>query len=118
MSATSEELIIGGGRGSDEDPDGDLDVNDVDDDEEIIDDEDVGGDDTDDDDDDDATGNVGGVSVEINVKELIADIEKAKGDGDGSAAARRRLEALLEEKRLKRLLDEDDDFGFNDLDID
>jgi hypothetical protein len=62
--------------------------------------------------------NIGDVSVEINVEELVADIETAKGSGDASKAARRRLEALLEEKRLKRLLDEDDDFGFDDLDLD
>ena len=59
--------------------------------------------------------NVGGVSVEINVADLIADIEAAKDKTSDGAAARRRLEALLEEKRLKRLLDEDDDFGIDDL---
>lgn len=59
--------------------------------------------------------NVGGVSVEINVEELVSDIESAKkSDADGRAA-RRRLEALLEEKRLSRLLDEEDDFGIDDL---
>lgn len=61
-------------------------------------------------------GNVGGVSVEINVEELVSDIEKARDPSAAGAAARRRLEALLEEKRLKRLLDEDDDFGIDDLD--
>lgn len=60
--------------------------------------------------------NVGGVSVEINVEELVADIEQAKEPTKDGAAARRRLEALLEEKRLTRLLDEDDDFGISDLD--
>lgn len=60
--------------------------------------------------------NVGGVSVEINVQELVADIEQAKDPSSDGAAARRRLEALMEEKRLKRLLDEDDDFGIEDLD--
>ncbi|MEL6871094.1 MAG: hypothetical protein AAFO81_14940 [Pseudomonadota bacterium] len=60
--------------------------------------------------------NVGGVSVEINVADLVADIEKAKDPSDNGANARRRLEALMEEKRLKRLLDEDDDFGIEDLD--
>ncbi|MEM7764722.1 MAG: hypothetical protein AAF290_11630 [Pseudomonadota bacterium] len=59
--------------------------------------------------------NVGGVSVEINVADLVADIEAAKESSDKGAAARRRLEALLEEKRLKRLLDEDDDFYIDDL---
>jgi hypothetical protein len=61
-------------------------------------------------------GNVGGVSVEINVEELVSDIEQAKEPTKDGAAARRRLEALLEEKRLSRLLDEDDDFGIDDLD--
>ncbi|MEO0346777.1 MAG: hypothetical protein AAF229_11020 [Pseudomonadota bacterium] len=60
--------------------------------------------------------NVGGMSVEVNVEELVADIEQAKDPGEDGAAARRRLEALLEEKRLNRLLDEDDDFGIDDLD--
>ena len=60
--------------------------------------------------------NVGGMSVEVNVEELVADIEQAKDPGKDGAAARRRLEALLEEKRLNRLLDEDDDFGIDDLD--
>lgn len=96
-----------------------LEPDDLDDD---IDDDDV----IDDDDDDDGefastivienVDNVGGVSVEINVEELVADIEKAKDQTAAGAAARRRLEALLEEKRLKRLLDEDDDFGIDDLD--
>ena len=81
-------------------------------------------DDVDDDDDEDFSetivietgGNVGGVSVEINVEELVSDIEQAKEQTKDGAAARRRLEALLEEKRLARLLDEDDDFGISDLD--
>ncbi|MEO0574977.1 MAG: hypothetical protein AAF004_05900 [Pseudomonadota bacterium] len=60
--------------------------------------------------------NVGGVSVEINVQELVADIEQAKDSSAAGVAARRRLEALMEEKRLERLLDEDDDFGISDLD--
>ncbi|MEL7310680.1 MAG: hypothetical protein AAFN07_04160 [Pseudomonadota bacterium] len=59
--------------------------------------------------------NVGGVSVEINVEELVSDIETAKKETEDGLAARRRLEALLEEKRLSRLLDEDDDFGIRDL---
>ena len=59
--------------------------------------------------------NVGGVSVEINVEELVSDIETAKSQTEAGAAARRRLEALLEEKRLRRLLDDEDDFGIDDL---
>ncbi|MEM7613340.1 MAG: hypothetical protein AAF270_16770, partial [Pseudomonadota bacterium] len=59
--------------------------------------------------------NVGGVSVEINVEELVSDIEAAKDQTAAGAEARRRLEALLEEKRLSRLLDEEDDFGIGDL---
>ena len=59
--------------------------------------------------------NVGGASVELNVAELVSDIEAAKNESEDGAAARRRLEALLEEKRLARLLDEEDDFGIGDL---
>lgn len=59
--------------------------------------------------------NVGGMSVEINVKDLVSDIEDARSNTEAGVAARRRLEALLEEKRLSRLLDEDDDFGIGDL---
>ncbi len=103
-----------------EDP-SDLDDEDL----EAVDDSDVGDNDVDDDNDDadfsetiviETGGNVGGVSVEINVEELVSDIEQAKNPTKDGAAARRRLEALLEEKRLERLLDEDDDFGISDLD--
>ena len=65
-----------------------------------------------DDDDDDDTDNVGDVSVEINVEELIADIE---GYDDASAARkkeiRRRLEELAEQRSLEDTyaVDFDDD---------
>jgi hypothetical protein len=61
-----------------------------------------------------ATDNVGDISVEVNVEDLIAQIEsesKANSVADGSA--RRKIEDILEEKRIaKEIMDIDD------LDID
>ena len=60
------------------------------------------------------TANVGDVSVEINVEQLVADIETVQsGEGDESAA-RRRLEALLEEKKLMKAMRDLDEFDFDD----
>ena len=80
-------------------------------------------DDFDDDDEDDETftetdilksDNVGDVSVEINVEQLVADIETVQtGEGDASEA-RRRLEALLEEKKLMKAMRDLDEFDFDD----
>ena len=49
------------------------------------------------------TDNVGDVSVEINVEELIADIE---ANGDGEAARRREVRRRLEEAVEERSLDD------------
>ncbi len=58
--------------------------------------------------------NVGDVSVEINVEQLVSDIETVQsGEGD-SAAARRRLEALLEEKKLMKAMRDLDEFDFEE----
>lgn len=57
--------------------------------------------------------NVGDLSVEVNVEELVSDIEASQGSGPGAAAARRRLEELMEEKRIRRMLEDLDDYDFD-----
>lgn len=47
-----------------------------------------------------STDNVGEVSVEINVEELIAEIEGDKNIDMKDDSARKRLEDMLEEKRV------------------
>ena len=80
-------------------------------------------DDIDDDDEDDEaftetdilrSDNVGDVSVEINVEQLVSDIEAVQTGGDDSAAARRRLDALRDEKELMKAMRELDEFEFED----
>ncbi len=53
-------------------------------------------------------------SVEINVEQLVNDIESVQTGGNDSAEARRRLEALLEEKKLVQAMRDLDDFDFED----
>ncbi len=53
-------------------------------------------------------------SVEINVEQLVSDIETVQGGGSDTSEARRRLESLLEEKRLMKAMRDLDDFGFDD----
>ena len=53
-------------------------------------------------------------SVEINVEQLVTDIETVQSGGTDAAAARRRLEGVLEEKRLVKAMRDLDDFGFDD----
>ena len=58
-----------------------------------------------------ATDNVGEVSVEINVEDLIAEFESDPSDSDrgNGHCARKRLEEILEEKRVHRdLMDMED----------
>lgn len=59
------------------------------------------------------TDNVGDISVEVNVEDLIAELE-AESKGDAAAAAgkpaRRRIEDILEEKRLSRDIMDLEDF--------
>lgn len=78
--------------------------------------------DTDDDSDDDVATevdadadpeNVGDVSVEINVEDLIAQIESAERKGMSPGSARRKLEDYLEERRTSR-----DIMDFEDYDLD
>ncbi|WP_405220218.1 hypothetical protein [Lentisalinibacter sediminis] len=58
--------------------------------------------------------NVGELSVEINVEQLVAEIEGSQSGGTGSFAARRRLEELMEQKRFERALRDMDDWDFDD----
>lgn len=53
-------------------------------------------------------------SVEINVEQLVADIESVQADDDDASNARRRLESILEEKRLMKAMRDLDDFDFDD----
>jgi hypothetical protein len=57
------------------------------------------------------TDNVGDPSVEINVEALIHELEvEGNGRHGKELAAKRRLEALMEEKRAKRDLEDFDDY--------
>ena len=58
--------------------------------------------------------NVGDVSVEINVEQLVSDIESIQTGGVDAAAARRRLDALRDEKELMKAMRELDEFDFDD----
>lgn len=92
-------------------PEPELDVDEFDEELEDVDAE--GGADTDDDD-DEASDNVGDISVEVNVEELIAQIESESRNGAGSdGSARRRIEDILESKRIAREL-----MDLEDLDLD
>ena len=94
-----------------------------DDDDELSDDDDLELDegDTDDDSEDYSPGkgsdNIGDVSVEINVEELIAELE---GSADSSAArkkeVRRRLEEIREQREAMRELEDTFSFDLNDDD--
>jgi hypothetical protein len=57
--------------------------------------------------------NVGDVSVEINVEDLIAQIESAECKGLSPGGARRKLEDYLEERRTSQ-----DIMDFEDYDLD
>ena len=61
------------------------------------------------------TDNVGGASVEINVDELIAEIEAESGitADHNETCARKKLEKLIEEKRVARELEEIDEFALD-----
>ena len=61
--------------------------------------------------DDADTDNVGDASVEINVEDLLAEISADESpDAARPSSARRRLEDMLEEKRVSRDLADYDDF--------
>lgn len=62
-----------------------------------------------------ATDNVGDISVEVNVEDLIAQIEsEAKAGAAADGSARRKIEDLLEEKRIAREIMDLDDFDIED----
>jgi hypothetical protein len=65
-------------------------------------------------DDDSEEDNVGELSVEINVEQLVAEFEGTNSNATGSFAARRRLEELMEQKRFERALRDMDDWDFDD----
>lgn len=60
------------------------------------------------------TDNVGDVSVEINIEELLNRIEEESGEEDLRAAARRRLEDIMEKKRAAKELDDYDSIDYAD----
>ncbi len=53
-------------------------------------------------------------SVEINVEQLVADIESVQAGDDDASDARRRLESILEEKKLMKAMRDLDDFDFDE----
>jgi hypothetical protein len=62
-----------------------------------------------------ATDNVGDISVEVNVEDLIAQIEaESKTGAAPSGSARRKIEDILEEKRIAREIMDLDDFDVED----
>lgn len=58
--------------------------------------------------------NIGDVSVEINVEQLVSDIESVQTGGVDAAGARRRLDKLRDEKELVKAMRELDDFDFEE----
>jgi hypothetical protein len=61
------------------------------------------------------TDNVGDISVEVNVEDLIAQIEaESKGGAAPSGSARRKIEDILEEKRIQKEIMDLDDFEIDD----
>lgn len=61
------------------------------------------------------TDNVGDISVEVNVEDLIAQIEaESKTGAAPSGSARRKIEDIIEEKRIAREIMDLDDFDIED----
>ena len=61
------------------------------------------------------TDNVGDISVEVNVEDLIAQIEsESKGGPAPDGSARRKIEDILEEKRVAKEIMDLDDFDIDD----
>jgi hypothetical protein len=60
------------------------------------------------------TDNVGDISVEVNVEDLIAEIESEGKDGASCANARRRIEDILEEKRIARDIMDIEDYDIEE----
>ena len=65
---------------------------------------------------DPASSNVGEISVEINIEDLIAEIEAESAPKPVATdkPARKRLEELLEERRATRELADDEEFDLTD----
>ena len=62
-----------------------------------------------------ATDNVGDISVEVNVEDLIAQIEsESKGGVAPDGSARRKIEDILEEKRIAKEIMDLEDFDIED----
>jgi hypothetical protein len=62
-----------------------------------------------------ATDNVGDISVEVNVEDLIAQIEsESKGGPAPDGSARRKIEDILEEKRVAREIMDLEDFDIDE----
>lgn len=61
------------------------------------------------------TDNVGDISVEVNVEELIAQLEtEGKATTVTNGQARRKIEDILEEKRIAREIMDIDDYDIED----
>jgi hypothetical protein len=62
------------------------------------------------------TDNVGDISVEVNVEDLIAELEaEGKGSaGPPGSSARRRIEDILDEKRVAREIQDLEDFDIEE----
>lgn len=63
-------------------------------------------------------GNVGELSVELNIEDLISELEEESGTSNvvSDETPRKRLERLLEERRVARELDEIDEFELDVMD--
>jgi hypothetical protein len=62
------------------------------------------------------TDNVGDISVEVNVEDLLAQLEAESKGGDTALgnSARRRIEDILDEKRVAREIQDLDDFDIEE----
>lgn len=62
-----------------------------------------------------STDNVGDISVEVNVEDLIAQIEsESKGGAAPDGSARRKIEDILEEKRIAKEIMDLEDFDIEE----
>lgn len=61
-----------------------------------------------------ATDNVGDISVEVNVEDLIAQIESESKGAAPDGSARRKIEDILEEKRIAKEIMDLEDFDIDD----
>jgi hypothetical protein len=61
-----------------------------------------------------ATDNVGDISVEVNVEDLIAQIESESKTAAPDGSARRKIEDILEEKRVAKEIMDLEDFDIEE----